>query len=340
MSALRGQPPYGFHVAAGRLVINDAEAATRRRMFVLFIEHQKKGTVAKLLNEEGHRTRRGALWRDVQVMRHLACPSAIGRYPAGKTRRGDDGNLKELDPKDWEILSCPPIVTDETWNRVQAILRDQNESAPARAGSHAFSGLLVCQCGGKFQLPSRSPKFVCARCQAKIPVSDLDQAFASELKTTLKTRLQTAPAKRSQEFPLDLDELARRWPKLALPERQKLARFLLDKILVRGETLEFSYRISDSLRNAPDSQQTENPTKPASLVASGEPEWIRLPKSGERCKWTGLTKPALGHLIYPCERNGFKPPVKSKSLKKPGQSRGVRLVHWASLKAYLESPGS
>jgi len=77
----------------------------------------------------------------------------------------------------------------------------------------------------------------------------------------------------------------------------------------------------------------------ASLVAAGEPEWIRVPKVGGHCPYTGLSKTALGHLIYPSERNDFKPPVRSKSVKKPGKGRGIRLVHWPSLKAYLEEQG-
>lgn len=67
------------------------------------------------------------------------------------------------------------------------------------------------------------------------------------------------------------------------------------------------------------------------------PEWLRLPKSGERCAHSGLSRSALNDLILPTEGNSYDPPVKSVSLRKPGQIRGIRLIHAASLSVYLES---
>ena len=66
-----------------------------------------------------------------------------------------------------------------------------------------------------------------------------------------------------------------------------------------------------------------------------EPLTIRLPRSGERCLWTGLTRSALNVLILPCKANGIVPPVKSKVLKSGGNSRGIRLVIFKSLKFHL-----
>lgn len=67
------------------------------------------------------------------------------------------------------------------------------------------------------------------------------------------------------------------------------------------------------------------------------PEWLRLPKSGERCAYTGLSRSALNDLILPTSGNNYDPQVKSVSLRKPGQVRGIRLIHAASLSVYLES---
>jgi predicted DNA-binding transcriptional regulator AlpA len=65
-----------------------------------------------------------------------------------------------------------------------------------------------------------------------------------------------------------------------------------------------------------------------------QPEFIRLPKRG-RCPITGLSRSKLYDLISPNEGNGFKPPVKSVSLRKPGQTKGTRLIVLQSLLAYL-----
>jgi len=65
-------------------------------------------------------------------------------------------------------------------------------------------------------------------------------------------------------------------------------------------------------------------------------EFIRLPKPGGRCMLTGLSRSAINELVLPSEKNAFKPPVKSHSLRKPGQLKGVRLVCVESLKNYIK----
>ena len=65
-------------------------------------------------------------------------------------------------------------------------------------------------------------------------------------------------------------------------------------------------------------------------------EFIRLPKSGDRCVVTGLSRSALCGLVLPSLGNGGKPPVKSKVLKSnPGNMRGIRLIHVGSLLQFL-----
>jgi hypothetical protein len=65
------------------------------------------------------------------------------------------------------------------------------------------------------------------------------------------------------------------------------------------------------------------------------PEWIRLPKVGSQCNWTGLSRSKLNELILPTKANRFTPAVKSICLRKEGAARGGRLVHLRSLLSYL-----
>ena len=65
------------------------------------------------------------------------------------------------------------------------------------------------------------------------------------------------------------------------------------------------------------------------------PEFIRLPKSGSRDPWTGLSRSALNSLILPTNENNKTPLVKSSSLRAPGAVRGTRLIHLGSLLEYL-----
>ena len=66
-----------------------------------------------------------------------------------------------------------------------------------------------------------------------------------------------------------------------------------------------------------------------------EPLTIRLPRTGERCPWTELSRSALNDLILPSKANKFSPPVQSKVLRASGRSRGIRLVNFKSLKQHL-----
>ena len=60
------------------------------------------------------------------------------------------------------------------------------------------------------------------------------------------------------------------------------------------------------------------------------PEWIRIPRSGERCPYFGLTKPYY-HWLLRSEK------VKSKMIRQPSKESGIRLINYASVKAYLEA---
>lgn len=68
-----------------------------------------------------------------------------------------------------------------------------------------------------------------------------------------------------------------------------------------------------------------------------KPEFIRLPKPGFQCPWTGLSRSALNELVLPTAANNFKPPVKSKVLRKRGATTGIRLIVFDSLMAHLHA---
>lgn len=67
------------------------------------------------------------------------------------------------------------------------------------------------------------------------------------------------------------------------------------------------------------------------------PEFIRPPRPGALCPFTGLSRGKLNQFVLPCVENGYCPPVKSVSLRKPGSLKGVRLIDYASLISYLRA---
>lgn len=82
-------------------------------------------------------------------------------------------------------------------------------------------------------------------------------------------------------------------------------------------------------------QMTPEPNR-AAAVGANEPEYIRLPKTGQLCQHTGLTRSYLNSLILPTGMNRFKPPVKSICLRQRGAKTGVRLIVYRSLLGFLK----
>ena len=69
---------------------------------------------------------------------------------------------------------------------------------------------------------------------------------------------------------------------------------------------------------------------------SVEPKYIRLPRSGQRCQITGLSRSCLNRLVLPTRENAFQPHVRSVVLKSRDESnRGVRMIEVESLLEYL-----
>ncbi len=80
---------------------------------------------------------------------------------------------------------------------------------------------------------------------------------------------------------------------------------------------------------------TTNPPAVPLQPETNRPEFLRLPKPGNLCPYTGLSRSYLNNLVLPCKENGFRPPVRSVSLRRPGQTKGVRLVVFDSLMEFL-----
>jgi len=72
-----------------------------------------------------------------------------------------------------------------------------------------------------------------------------------------------------------------------------------------------------------------------STLTHANPEWIRLPAPGSRCRHTGLSRSTLNELTIPGVANDWKPPVKSVVLRKRGAVRGIRLISYDALMNYL-----
>lgn len=180
---INGRAPYGYQWKDKKLVVQPDEAPIRAKAYELFRDHRRKGTVAKLLNVAGFRTRQGTLWRDTHVRRVLVETSAKGIYYFNRLRKKGDWQYADKPESEWGKVVCEPIVPEALWNEVNQIIEEQGKRNrfPGKLPSHTFSNIAWCACGGKMYVRSDTPKYLCRKCNNKIPIIDIEGIFHDEL---------------------------------------------------------------------------------------------------------------------------------------------------------------
>src|SRR5262249_818968 len=93
--SLVGAPPFRYNHENKTLMTDAKEAPIRKLVHELFLEHKRKKTVARLLNESGYRPRSGSKFTDTTVDRLLRDPTAKGLRRANYTKTpGPNKNWK------------------------------------------------------------------------------------------------------------------------------------------------------------------------------------------------------------------------------------------------------
>lgn len=180
---INGRAPYGYRWVDKKLVPHPDEAPIRAKAYDLFRQHRRKGTVAKILNASGYRTREGKFWRDMHIRRVLVETSAKGLYLFNRTKKNGDWKYSEKPESEWGRVTCDPIIPESLWNEVNQIIEEQGKvnRFPGRLPAHTFSNLARCHCGGRMHVRSNNPKYVCHGCHNKISIEDLEGIFHEEL---------------------------------------------------------------------------------------------------------------------------------------------------------------
>ena len=193
---LGGQAPYGYRWKDKKLAVHPDEAPVRKLAYELFAKHQRRTTVAKMLNEMGYRARQGRPFQRMTVEYMIQDPTAKGVHRGNYSKRVGSTKGWDFKPEEeWVFTECEAIVSEELWDRCNAILAQQKAKAapPPKRAVQLFGGLTWCGlCGDKMYVKSNTPKYVCRGCNNKIAAVDLEDIFVEQLKEYLLSPTEIA----------------------------------------------------------------------------------------------------------------------------------------------------
>lgn len=174
LNAEKGKVPnivYGYDKIIGdyfRLNINGFEANVIRRIYKMYItDGFGASKIAKILNEEGIKTKRGCKWTQNGICRILTNRLYIGVIANGKEEIENflTGKRTKIAEDEWKIAERPElaIIDKETFEKAQKIILQNRQKFKAdgerTSCKHIFSTLIKCgDCGHYFRQNKRKIK--------------------------------------------------------------------------------------------------------------------------------------------------------------------------------------
>ncbi|MDR3288611.1 MAG: recombinase family protein [Peptococcaceae bacterium] len=174
MNAEKGRVPnivYGYDKTIGdyfRLEINEREAGVVRQIFQWYTEDGNGAAkIAKILNEQGVRTKRSNHWSQNAICRILTNELYTGVIINGKEEVTDflTGKREEKDATEWFVTERPDlrIIEPEQYEQAQRILQARGQifkvDRVRQSNKHLFSTLIKCkECGWSFRRFERKYK--------------------------------------------------------------------------------------------------------------------------------------------------------------------------------------
>ncbi|MBQ6700732.1 MAG: recombinase family protein [Oscillospiraceae bacterium] len=151
---LGGSCPLGYDLDKDRrLIINEDEAQTVRRIFDMYLLNYPKQKMADILNAEGKKTKSGKDFCKNSFESILRQEKYKGNYCWNKSSSKDSKgrrNTHKLKPEsDWVKIEggCPVIVPAEQFDEVQKKLADgARGKAPSTRRSYMLTGLKILKC--------------------------------------------------------------------------------------------------------------------------------------------------------------------------------------------------
>ncbi|ACV63720.1 Resolvase domain protein [Desulfofarcimen acetoxidans DSM 771] len=202
-------PAFGYMLSDDRqyLIRNPVTAPVFCQVIELFLSGWGQLKIAKWLNKQGIRTRRGGLWGTNSVRTILSNPVYLGTtiYNATTLVRDSKGQQKRVvrPREEWIVRenTHEPLITEEEYNKVQTIMRQRREKYNHEWScdrKYLLSSILRCNvCKGKIygfadkQCRSITYKYRClggnGKCNGKIKIWNMKKidntilAFIAEI---------------------------------------------------------------------------------------------------------------------------------------------------------------
>ena len=152
----RGCSSYTYNPESGRREIEPYQAAIVRRIFARYAATRSFSAVASELNDAGIPAFAGGAWYPITVRRVLLNEAYIGRTVYRRTKRvrvrapGARRRTRVIERPEEEWIdipgATPPIISDDLWRRVQAILDDPERTKRRTVSKRQYmlSGRLRC----------------------------------------------------------------------------------------------------------------------------------------------------------------------------------------------------
>jgi len=174
---------FGYQKDRGRLVVDEGEAPMVRELFELYAggEYSMK-QIETLFWERGYRNHNGKRIAHTTMSGMISNPKYKGYYVGNKVKVIDLFTKKQkfLPPEEWVMFKdesgeiVPAIVSEELWDRANAVLKRRSEDVKGRQGicNHAnlLTGKLYCtHCGAAYyrrdsvdKAGKKNSKWVCS----------------------------------------------------------------------------------------------------------------------------------------------------------------------------------
>ena len=151
-------PPYGYEIVDGKLAIHPKEGKTVKTIYKLFNDGISIAEIKRRLDKQGVTARRGGLFNTGSINKLLQNTHHIGYYTYTDKKSGETVEV-----------SCPPLVDETVWNRVQ----ERRQKIFERKGQnnrtkrfYLLRNLMYCgECGsqmsGRINKPKNETHYFC-----------------------------------------------------------------------------------------------------------------------------------------------------------------------------------